>query len=563
MHTKVEEAASRHPLPPEGSPEELAWARQRARRAALTILLPFLLAVAMGLGQRFFGIFGAVGDLTQLAEKAVAPSEGAPEPIARLAHRLAEDVYGHEHHEDQTERFENLVRVVANEVDGMKGTTPVQKVKAFRRATRLSLLRNSWFPTGLQAVLVLFFPALLMSSFWRAAQGIEDASGLAPSRFPSFASAIWYRRYRTQLHDQRHSYFWRRAGFAFLIGYGSVFLVAPLGVKAMVIGEYLVMNAIPGEPTYPFLLTAFERAQPFSIGFAGFYLYAVTVFVRRFATHDLNDRIFLPLFIRGITVVLLSWVLASLGEESGLSRALVFAVGIFPQAGLQAIAKMTKTTVDRLADEGGAGFRTIPEIDFWKETTLQELGIHDFNDLAKADVREVLVSLGMNPAVLIRAVDRAALIHALGAEAAAKLAAIPLFTASELVLYTQGRDAYAKRWGEAAPPFDLGTDLSKAEKDQREKTVEQALGALDVCLQLDQLKIDHNVLFIIDNRVDMGASERLPYTAEPGICIIPGPPYTKSTLPYTTRGSRGLRNPSIYTLSLRECAQISNLYTSE
>lgn len=506
MRTKVEEAASRHPLPPEGSPEELAWARRQARRAALAVLLPFLLAVSMGLGQRLFGTFGAAKDLTQLAGKVVAdPAMGAAEPIAKLAHRLAEEVYGHGHGGEQTARYESLVRVVANETDGMPGTTPAEKVKAFGQETRLALLRNAWFPTGLQAVLVLFFPALFMSSFWRAAQGIEDASSLAPSRFPTFASAIWYQRYRAQLHDQRHTYFWRRAGFAFLIGYGSVFLVAPLGVKAMVIGEYLVMNAIPGEPTYPFLLTAFERAQPFSIGFAGFYLYAVTVFVRRFATHDLNDRIFLPLFIRGITVVLLSWVLASLGEEGGLSRALVFAVGIFPQTGLQAIAKMTKTTVDRVADEAGAGFRTIPEIDFWKETTLQELGIHDFNDLARADVREVLMSLGMNPAVLIRAVDRAVLIHALGAEAADKLAAIPVFTASELVLYTQGRDAYAPRWGETPPPYDLGGSLSKAERDQREKTVEQALGALDVCLQLDQLRIDRNVLFIIDNRVGYGS----------------------------------------------------------
>jgi hypothetical protein len=271
----------------------------------------------------------------------------------------------------------------------------------------------------------------------------------------------------------------------------------------MEIGEYLTLNAIPGEPTYPFLLTAFQKAPPFSIGFAGFYLYALTLFVRRYATHDLNDRIYVPLFLRGVTVVLLGWVLASIGEEGGLSRALIFAVGIFPQAGLQAVAKMTQTTVDRLSNEGGSAFKTIPEIDFWKETTLQEMGINDFNDLAKANLDELLVDLGMNPAVLMRAVDRAVLIHLLGAEAAEKLEAIPLYTASDVVLYTRGRDAWAGRWAEAGlqPRFPLGEALDDQERKARKEVVEKALGAEDLCLQLDHLDHDRNVQTVIDNLV--------------------------------------------------------------
>jgi hypothetical protein len=251
----------------------------------------------------------------------------------------------------------------------------------------------------------------------------------------------------------------------------------------MVIGDYLTLNAIPGEPTYPFLLTAFENAPPFSVGFAGFYLYSLTLFVQRFATHDLNDRIFVPLVLRGITVALLGWVLGELGEEGGLSQVLVFAVGIFPQAGLQAIAKMTQTTVDRLSQEGASGFKTIPEIDFWKETTLQELGINDFNDLAKANLDELLFDLGMNPGVLMRAVDRSVLVHVLGAEAAGKLAAIPLFTASDLVLYTRG------------------DQLDEKMKREREELVEEALGAKDICIQIEHLDHDRNVRTVIDNLV--------------------------------------------------------------
>ena len=525
MRTKLEPEAN-GTAPPEGSPEEVAWARQQARRASRSILVPFLLLVVLGVLLRLYSLSGAVADLTSLARK--TDPQGAPQPISSLAHRLSEEVYGHEHHDEEVERYERLVRVIANRVNDIQDAEVQEAEKrpdswlfrvslqgnpcaqasgravVFCRETYVTMLANLWFPASLYAMLILFFPSLFIASFWRAAQGVEKGSALVRKGFSTFASEVWYRRYRSLLEDQSHSFFWRRAGFAFLIGYGSLYLVAPLGMKAMTIGEYLAMHAIPGEATYPYLLSAFERAQPFTIGFAGYFLYALTGFVRRYATHDLHDRIFMPLFIRGITVVLLSWVLATLGEEGGLSRVLVFAAGVFPQAGLQAIAKMTQTTVDRLSAEGTSGFKTIPEIDFWKETTLQEIGINDFNDLAKADLRELLVALGMNPAVLARAADRAVLVQALGAEAADKLAAVPLYTASEVVLYTRGADAWT-----GVPPekirYKLVGALTEDQKQEREKTVEKVLGAEDICLQLDQLATEGNVRYVIESRLAYGS----------------------------------------------------------
>ncbi len=502
MRTKIEQETSETPvsLPGEtAGTQEVRWARRQAMRATLVILLPFLLAVGIGVGQRFYGVAGATAELRDLAVRTIPQAGGPPETINVLAHRLAEEVYGEDHHEDVSSRYENLVRVVAKEMDRLPAA---DRVARFEREARATLMRGSWSPVALQMVLVLFFPALFISGFWRAVQGIRQGAAMG-NRFPSFAGYVWYQRYRRLLEEQEHWFFWRRAGFAFLMGYGTVYLVAPLGVKAMVIGDYLTRNAIPGEPTYPFLLTAFESAPPFSVGFAGFYLYALTLFVRRYTTHDLNDRVFVPLFLRGITVALLSWVLASVGEEGGLSRLLVFAAGIFPSAGLQAIAKLTQTTVDRLSNEGGSAFKTIPEIDFWKETTLQEVGINDFNDLAKANLDQLLFDLGMNPAVLLRAVDRAVLIHVLGAEAAAKLAALPLFTASDLVLYTRGRGAWEERWAAAGsqPRFPLGSPLTPEEQQARVEIVEETLEAKDLCVQLEHLEHDRNVRIVIDNLV--------------------------------------------------------------
>ena len=476
--------------------EEVGWARAQARRATWAILIPFLLAVLLGVGHRFYGVAEAIRELNDIAAR-TAPEMGPPESINELARRLAEEVYG-EGREKDASRYESLVRVVAKEMARLPAENRRER---FESRAWVTLLRTSTGAVVLHAVLIIFFPALFISGFWRAAQGIEEAR--QPGRLSTFAANVWYRRYRALLESQKHRFFWRRAGFAFLLGYGVLYLLAPLGVKAMAFGDYLTRSAIPGEPTYPFLLTAFLQAPAFSVGFAGFYLYSLTLVVRRYITHDLNDRIFVPLFLRGITVALLGWVLASVGEEGGVSRVLVFAVGIFPSAGLQAIAKMTQTTVDRLSNEGSSGFKTIPEIDFWKETTLQELGINDFNDLARANLDELLVSIGMNPGVLLRAVDRSVLVHVLGAEAAEKLAAIPLFTASDLVLYTRGQSAWTPYWNAVGivPGFPRGDKLDETKMREREKTVEEALGAKDICLQLEHLVHDRNVRTVIDNLV--------------------------------------------------------------
>lgn len=497
MRTKIEqETAKRQPLdPPMDQPIEAAWARRQARRASFRVLLPFLIAAALGIVQRIDGVLGAAQELKGIAARTIPAAGAPPETISQLAHRLAGEVYGENHDEEGAARYESLVRVVAKEMNRLGG-----RLDRFEAEARSTQLLNAWFPIAIQGLLLVFFPGLLVSSFLRAAQGMRQA---AQAEGPTtFAAHVWYRRYRHLLQEQEHRFFWRRLGFALLMGYGTIYLLAPLGVKAMAIGDYLTLNAIPGEPTYPFLLTAFQKAPPFSVGFAGFYLYALTLFVRRYTTHDLNDRIYVPLFLRGVTVVLLGWVLASIGEESGLSRALIFAVGIFPQAGLQALAKMTQTTVDRLSNEGGSAFKTIPEIDFWKETTLQEMGINDFNDLAKANLDELLVDLGMNPSVLLRAVDRAVLIHVFGAEAAEKLATIPLYTASDLVFYTRGQDAWADRWAQhGGPRYPRGEALDAKERQAREAVVEEALGAKDVRLQLEHLVHDRNVQIVIDNLV--------------------------------------------------------------
>src|SRR5215218_4979694 len=128
MRTKIEQETAERLIPDAASRpaerpvEEATWARRQARRASFRILLPFLIAVALGVVHRVDGVLGATRDLRDLAARTV-PSEGGgpPETISHLAHRLAEEVYGDKHDEEVAARYESLVRVVAKEMDRLGG----------------------------------------------------------------------------------------------------------------------------------------------------------------------------------------------------------------------------------------------------------------------------------------------------------------------------------------------------------------------------------------------------------------------------------------------------------
>src|SRR5215213_7201142 len=157
MRTKIEQESSPSlDQTAVAAQEEVHWARGQARHATWAVLLPFLLAVLLGIGHRLYGAEKAVDDLRDIAIR-TDPDAGPGESISDLAHRLAKEVYGEGHDEEIAARYENLIRVVAKEMGRLPSD---QRLKRFEEEAHTTLLRNSWFPAGLQAILVLFFPAL-------------------------------------------------------------------------------------------------------------------------------------------------------------------------------------------------------------------------------------------------------------------------------------------------------------------------------------------------------------------------------------------------------------------
>ena len=352
---------------------------------------------------------------------------------------------------------------------------------------------------------MLFFPGMLISLVALARWNIHSNPAPHPNQFHSFLDEARYRRSIWLITETSQLRLWWRLGFALILTLGYSYLFAPTGLKSMAVAQYVALQAISSECSYPAWLDAFRNAPPAMAGFAGFFLYSTKLTAYRFAIGDLSDRLFVSLFNRSITVMLLSLVLSGISREGEPnSRAPAFMVGIFPQSGIQFISKAAATTFDRFTlDNSTPLFRDLPEIDLWKESVLAEIGVLSPHDLANEELKELVSKVGFNPRVLLKAVDRVLLLDALGPDAAKKLASVPITTASQLVLYLRGAEILQGDWVALLPAAARQSvpQLSDQEKATRLDRVKTALGASDPTVVVDALAADSNVLFIIEKRL--------------------------------------------------------------
>jgi hypothetical protein len=227
-------------------------------------------------------------------------------------------------------------------------------------------------------------------------------------------------------------------------------------------------------------MDAFENAPPLVAGFVGFLLYVTMTLFARFTSNDVNDRMFVSFFNRGITVLFFGLVLSGVSSEGGnVLRALAFVIGVFPQAGMQAIANIAKVGVEKYTADASRGLQDIADIDVLKQSVLAELGITSVSDLARSDLKQLVALVGINPCVLLSAVDKALLLDAVNPPLAAKLdASYTLRSASRFVDYFTS---------------------NKAKNTALLGTVGAAL-QVDLTPVYDRLVADSNARFIIEKR---------------------------------------------------------------
>jgi hypothetical protein len=131
-------------------------------------------------------------------------------------------------------------------------------------------------------------------------------------------------------------------------------------------------------------------------GFAGAYWYILQMLVRRFFQNDLKTAAYITVMTRVIIVALLVAVVHVLWTTR-LSRnselALAFIIGIFPQIGIKAVQSLIAVPLRKLIKtlENRYPLSDLDGLNIWYESRLVEEGIEDMQNLATANLIDLML----------------------------------------------------------------------------------------------------------------------------------------------------------------------------
>lgn len=384
---------------------------------------------------------------------------------------------------DARPRARALVLTVANQV-GLQIASQEDRcadpLAPFSQRVEHELRVSFGVVMSLIAIVLGSLAGLFIADLYRARRELRASGCFQHGKHSSLVEEIaWERNWRSL--EQPSQFFARRLGFSLLIAAGANYILSPIGVQASIFGDYAQLHPILGTASVPYFVAQAAQASPVAIGFCGFMVFSLLTLADRAVHRDLDDRLFTALLNRGIVVLVLSLVLTGVTDGGPLSRALIFLVGVFPKTGIDAIAKMAQIKVEQITSDEVAGFEVLRDINFPKGVTLRELGISDANDLAKADVQELVLRVGMAPQTLFDAVDQAVLVRTFGTVAAKKLEGVPLFTATQLL-------AFVGEAGERRPDCLA--------------IVVEILGVKDISVMLQEIEVDANVVYLLQKKRD-------------------------------------------------------------
>ncbi len=478
-----------------------AWIPRIERLVALRtwgFIAPTLCALVLVGAGRYFATQAAITEITDLARIVAAEAErrhpGRCDIVLGDLDPIVTDVVQSQHGAPKNEptraeidarpRARALALTVANELGRQVASQAdrcADPLVPFGQRVAYELRLSLGVVMGLVAIVLGSLAGLFISDLYRARRELRQSGCFRHGKHASLVEEVtWERNWRTL--EQPSAFFARRLGFSLLIAAGANYILSPIGIQASTFGDYTQLHPILGTASVPYFVDQAAHASPVAIGFCGFMVFSLLTLADRAVHRDLDDRLFIALMNRGIVVLILSLVLTAVTEDGGpISRALIFLVGVFPKTGIDAIAKLAQIRVEQITSDEVAGFEVLRDINFPKGVVLRELGISDANDLAKADVHELVLRVGMAPQTLLDAVDQAVLVRTFGPGGAKKLEQVPLFTATQLL-------AFVGEAGERRPEC-----LAIAV---------EALGVKDISVQLQEIEADANVVYLQQKKLD-------------------------------------------------------------
>lgn len=154
-------------------------------------------------------------------------------------------------------------------------------------------------------------------------------------------------------------------------------------------------------------------SDAFRFGFLGAYFYVLQMLVRRYFQNDLKTSAYVNATMRVIIVILLVWTLDLLSGDSAPAQrlALAFAIGVFPHIGWQALQALIKLPMKLVLPSLSQQYplSDLDGLNIWYESRLLEEGIEDMQNLATANLVDVMLNTRIPVERLVDWVDQSLL----------------------------------------------------------------------------------------------------------------------------------------------------------
>ncbi len=159
--------------------------------------------------------------------------------------------------------------------------------------------------------------------------------------------------------------------------------------------------------------------EAFSFGFVGAYFYILQMLVRRYFQNDLKTSAYVNSIMRIIIVMLLVWIIDLIWYEELTTQLclLAFVIGVFPYIGWQILLALIKVPFKLLIPKLREQFplNDLDGLNIWYESRLMEEGIEDLQNLATANLVDVMLNTRIPIERLVDWIDQAILYLHLGA----------------------------------------------------------------------------------------------------------------------------------------------------
>jgi hypothetical protein len=202
-----------------------------------------------------------------------------------------------------------------------------------------------------------------------------------------------------------------------------------LAVVVLAIGWLIALPPIDEFPaddltTPRWLLALSPNATPATFAFLGAYFFSMQMLFRRYVRADLRGSAYVAVVLRVLLAVIGAWVVSTVGKQAGWTEqsqllTLSFVIGVFPMVTWQVIrgaaSKVFKLALPSL--ESRLPLVRLDGLTVWHETRLEEEDIENVQNMATADIVDLLVNTRIPATRIIDWVDQAILLNQLGPDA--------------------------------------------------------------------------------------------------------------------------------------------------